>query len=88
MCENIKFIDISGNQLISELNNELFNQYFYIQKEINSINIDNDTYLQKNLNQIENIDRLNKIEDIKNKEELNKAIRIKANNSKIMLFDQ
>lgn len=87
MCENIEFIDISGNPLISELDKELFHQYFYIQREINNINNDNETISRINLNKKDNFDKFI-IEDIKNQDELNKAIRIKANNSKILLYKE
>lgn len=80
MFESIEFINISKNPFIENLNKDLLNEYFYIQR--NKENNEDSNRIE--IGNRENFEEYN-LNDIKENENLNKSIRLKANNSKIFI---
>lgn len=80
MLESIEYIDISNNPIIENLDKKCLNDYFYIQKE----EAKSDSLDSVKMEIKETFENYN-LEDIKNDKTLSNSIRIKANNSKIII---
>lgn len=87
MLESIEYIDISGNPIIDSLDIKNLNEYFYI---LNSENIDNEINNDDKNDKLidfenrENFDKYS-LEEIKKLKAIEKSMRIKANNSRIII---
>jgi hypothetical protein len=87
MLESIEYIDISENPLIENLHKKTLKEYFYISKaETDSVSNINNNNININVNNenIENLDNYT-LEEIKKNKTLSESLRIKANNSKIII---
>jgi len=87
MLESIEYIDISENPLIENLHKKTLSEYFYISKaETDSVSNINNNNININVNNEnrENLDNYS-LEEIKKNKTFSESLRIKANNSKIII---
>ncbi len=85
MLESINYIDISENPLIESLDNKTFNEYFCILNSENNTNNSENNKKIDSENTEENFDKYSLEDIITNNKAINKSMRIKANNSKVII---